>query len=417
MDLLGLPHHVNGSARKHQARGGGQTALTGEICVGHTIWSLGDGGMERGLLNIVNRADQAEFSHVILCLGEAGPLANRVRSPNCRVVELKKTFGNDPRLPLRIAAWARHFRLDILHARGWPTLVETALAARVARVRRTVYGFHGKTMEELKGKSLRRRLVEMVFMRLYSRIVTLTDSMKADIADACHLDPARVLVIPNGVDIEVFRPHRDRRRLRAEFGLPVNGLIVGNVARLDPVKNHTILFRALSRLRCIGMEVFLLLIGDGPERARLEREIREAGLTPWVHLLGQTDRVSDLLNCMDIYVQPSFYEGFSNTVLEAMACGLPVVAARTGGTVDLLRAGENGYLFDPRDDEGLSMLLLALKDKARRQTMGMHARKQAIERFRLTTMTQGYEQMYRDLVSLAPADLGAGCAWSQRPSV
>src|SRR5205823_2275690 len=285
-------------------------------------------------------------------------------------VELRKRSGNDVMLPFRIAAWTRRLHVDILHARGSPTLVETAVAGYAARVPRTVYGFHGKTVAELGRKSARRRLAEMTVPRLYDAIVTLTDSMKADLTRTCRLDAARVRVIPNGVDGEVFRPIDRRAALPAESGPPRDVLILGTVGRLDPVKSHGVIIRALARLRACGTDAFLLLIGEGPERPRLEREIRESGLAGQVRLFGHTDRVRDVLNCLDIYVQASLYEGFSNTVLEAMACGLPVVATRTGGTVDLLRDGHEGYLFEPDDDPALTALLLELRHRDRRREMG-----------------------------------------------
>jgi glycosyltransferase involved in cell wall biosynthesis len=235
--------------------------------------------------------------------------------------------------------------------------------------------------------------------------------MKADVARQCRLDSARVRVIPNGVDTEVFRPTDRRRELRADFSLPADGIIIGNVARLDPVKNHTVIFRSLARLRSTGVEPFLLLIGEGSERDRLERDIRASGLAGQVRLLGQSDRVPELLNCMDIYVQSSLYEGFSNTVLEAMACGLPVVATRTGGTVDVLQDGEEGYLFEPDDDQSLASLILELQDKDKRQAMGMRGRRRVKENFPLGKMVREYERMYRNLASFGREERAAASLW------
>jgi len=397
--LPAVSPRVSRGAWKRHGRREARRSVDRSISIGHTIWSLSDGGMERGLLNIINRSDQQAFRHVVLCLGEAGPLASRVNVSNCRVLELRKRPGNDVILPVRIATWAKRLRLDILHARGWPALVETAVGGLLAGVRRTVYGFHGKTMEELKGKSLRRRLAEMLSLRLYSGIVTLNASMQTDIARECRLDPARVRIIQNGVDTDVFRPTYGRRALRAEFALPVDAFVIGNVARLDPVKNHAVLLRSLCRLRFHGVAVFLILVGEGSERRRLEDSIRESGLAEQVRLFGRSDRVCDLLNCMDVYVQPSLYEGFSNTVLEAMACGLPVVATRTGGTTDVLREGQDGHLFDPDDDQALASRFLELRDEARRHAMGMSARRHVLESFPLAKMVHGYEAMYRDLAA------------------
>ena len=408
-----MPVPVGRAVRGGPSRGERDHRAAGLIAVGHTIWSLSDGGMERGLVNIVNLGNSREFRHVILCLGEAGPLLNHVNRSVCRVVELRKRPGNDVTIPFKIAVWARRLRLDILHARGWPTLVETAIGGYLGGVRPTVYGFHGKTAGELSRTSVRRRLTESIVPRLYSEIVTLTESMKADVSRQSRLDSARVRVIPNGVDTEMFRPSHHRLTLRTEFGLSVDRTIVGNVARLDPVKNHHVIFRSLARLRSMGVEPLMLIVGDDPERPRLEREIRAYRLTAQVRLLGRSDRVPDLLNCMDIYVQSSFYEGFSNTVLEAMACGLPVIATRTGGTVDVVREGHEGHLFDPHDDEGLASLILSLMNRDMRQAMGTRGRRRVIENFQLPTMIGEYERMYRDLAWRQRGQRAAAPPWRE----
>lgn len=374
-------------------------SIAGRITIGHTIYAFKDGGMERGLLNLVNHSDRDRFRHVVLCLTEAGAFASQVVAPDCEVIELRKPDGNDLRLPSRIAASARQHQVDILHARGWPTLVETALAAILAGIKATIYGFHGKTMQDLQGISHARRLTQKLFVRCYQRVVTLNRRMRADLAAQCSLPENRIDIIGNGVDIDVFRPRAGRRELRVLFGLPPTRFIIGNVARLDPVKNHEVILRAIRRLHSDTCRPLVLLIGDGSHRPVLEREIERLGVAEDVRLFGYSDRVPELLNCMDVYVQPSLYEGFSNTVVEAMASGLPVLATDVGGTADLFSEEHEGLFFRPEKDEALASLIVRLQhNSSLRRAMAARARHRVVERFSIQTMVRNYETMYLEVL-------------------
>ena len=355
--------------------------------------------MERGLLNIINYGDHDQFHHVVVCLTEADVFAQGVRSPSCEVVELHKRNGNDWSLPRRISALARQHGVDVFHARGWPTLVETACARWISPVRATIYGFHGRTLQDLQGLSAKRRWVQKLAVRSYTRILTLTHRMQAELATECALPKDRIHVIANGVDEDVFRPRDDQAALREIFGLPPDRFIVGTVGRLDPVKNHEVLIRAMRSVNDQGTNAFLVVIGDGVHRPTLEREIERMNVGRDVRLFGRSDRIAELLNCVDVYVQPSFYEGFSNTILEAMACGIPVVATDVGGTADLFTGGQEGEFFNPTDHAVLAEKILALqRNRQRYDAMSARARRRVVDHFSMNRMVRHYEATYRDLV-------------------
>lgn len=374
-------------------------AADGEvITVGHTIYAFKEGGMERGLVNIVNYGDSSRFRHVILCLTEAGEFARQLKSPSCRVIEFHKRPGNDFRLASRIARAVQECGISILHARGWPTLLETAFAARLAGIDATIYGFHGKTVSELAGIGALRRIAQAAALRSYDRVVTLNQRMRSDLAAEAHFPENRIQVIPNGVDVNLFRPREDRASLRARFGLPLNRFIVGNIARLDPVKNHQVIFRALSAFPSSVERPYFLLVGEGETRPFLEREISELGIKEDVCLFGYSNNTAELLNCMDMYVQSSFYEGFSNTVLEAMSVGLPVLATDVGGTRDLFDEGEAGFFFLPDDDRQLASLIRRIWMAPNIATsVGQRARDRAVNHFSIRNMTTQYESMYLEV--------------------
>jgi len=375
---------------------------TKRVVVGHAIYAFHSGGMERGLLNLINYGDSERFRHVILCLTDAGEYAALLNAPDCQVVELRKKSGNDWRLPWRIAEAARRHRVDIIHARGWPALVESAIGARLAGISKTVYTFHGKTIDDLNGISLKRRWMQKAVIRSYQKVITLNRQMRSDLAAESSIGESRIGIINNGVDIEKFRPRCDRAALRRDFGLPSDKLIIGNVARLDPVKNHEVILRALRRLLDQQLDIFFLLVGDGPNRAVLEREIDRLGVGSQVRLFGHTSAIPELLNCMDVYVQSSFYEGFSNTVLEAMACGVPVVATDVGGTKDVF---EDCAFFEPVDDQSLAALIARLaKDAAYRSDLGTKARRRAVSQFPIQAMVTSYEAVYLQLAARSGGD-------------
>jgi len=370
------------------------------ITVGHTIFAFQDGGMEQGLVNIITHGSHASFRHIILCLTRAGSFAHASIPKTAELVELHKREGNDFLLSGRIAAVAQHFKIDILHARGWPALVESAIAARLAGIAGTIYGFHGKTLGDLSVTSLKRRWIQRIMIRDYQRIVTLNRSMQTDLASECNLPLERIGVISNGVDVERFRPFQDQQKFRNKYGLPIERFIVGNVARLDPIKNHEVILRALRHLREQGFDPLFLLVGDGPHRTELGREIDRLGLRSSVRLLGYSDQIPEVLNCMDLYIQSSFYEGFSNAILEAMACGLPILATNVGGTTDLFSEGKQGFFFKPKDDESLAHLINRLyRHTLVRRRMGVDARQHVIRNFSLREMVSGYEDLYLELGS------------------
>lgn len=381
-----------------RARSTGRPYHADRIVVGHTIHAFRDGGMERGILNLINYGDWERFAHVILCLTEAGAFAEQITAPRCELVEFHKREGNDLSLPVRIAAAARQYHVDILHARGWPTLVETAFGAWIARVPHTIYGFHGKTMQDLQGGT-KRRLIERLIIRGYDEVVTLNSLMRVNLVTSSGLSERRIRVIANGVDVETFCP-QNRDHLRAEFGIPENRFVIGNVARLDPVKNQEVILRALARLHSSSSRPYLLIVGEGQHREALECAIRQLDLKEDVQLLGYSHRIPELLNCMDLYIQSSFYEGFSNTILEAMACGLPVLASDVGGTADLFSADPEGMFFAPDDVETLAVQIWQLQQNpAARAALAGRARAHVVENFSVQAMVRGYEALYFKLMT------------------
>jgi L-malate glycosyltransferase len=205
--------------------------------------------------------------------------------------------------------------------------------------------------------------------------------------------------VPNGVDTERFRPlpAAARRAAREALRLDPETCVFACVARLVDVKRHCDLLRAYARIgRARPSELWL--IGDGPLRGGLEQQAREAGIAATVRFLGERRDVDALLPLCDAFVLASRTEGLSNAVLEAMACGLPVVATAVGGQAELVEDGVTGLLVPARSPVRLAFALEELLHAPiRSHRMGRQARERVLERFSLAAMVQGFEHLYRRL--------------------
>ena len=179
------------------------------------------------------------------------------------------------------------------------------------------------------------------------------------------------------------------------MGIPEGSMVIGCVARLDPVKDHGTLLRAYARLARAHPTVHLLLVGEGPQRPVLEREVAQLGLAGRVHFAGARSNRPNLHGLVDISVLTSQSEGFPNTIVEAMAAGRPVVATRVGGVPDAVEHGRTGLLVDPGDDEALAVALDALlTDEVKRATLGREARERARRLYHRDRVLPELEALY-----------------------
>jgi glycosyltransferase involved in cell wall biosynthesis len=210
------------------------------------------------------------------------------------------------------------------------------------------------------------------------------------------MDIAKVRVIPNGVNTDHFRPGPPTGALRVRLGIAGDRLVVGIVARLDPVKNHALLIDAFARVRALVPEAALVIIGDGPLRGSLESRARRLGIGEDVHFFGVSNDVAALYRDLDVFVLSSNAEGTSMSILEAMASGVCVVATAVGGTSDLLADGKTGMLVPPADPAALASALTAvLRDRVLRRRLADMGRARAETLYSEPVMIEAYEALYR----------------------
>jgi sugar transferase (PEP-CTERM/EpsH1 system associated) len=366
------------------------------IC--HVIHRLDYGGLENGLVNLINWMPETRYRHAILCLTEATDFRRRILRDDVRVLEVHRRVGNSISLYRRIASTIRDIAPDIVHTRNIATL-EMLLPARLAGVRKLVHGEHGLDTRELDGRDRVYNSLRRLSRPLVGRYITVNSDLESWLTGVVGIPRRRVVRVYNGVDAARFHPPDGAAAsLPAGFAGP-ECFVVGTVGRFEPVKDQLTLVEAVARLLSARVELRsrlrLILVGDGSLRPAITAAVDAANLGDITWMPGFRDDAADIYRNFQLFALPSRREGISNTVLEAMASGLPVVATRVGGNPEVVRHGETGTLVPPEDPTSLAAALAAyIDDPARARREGAAARARIESNFSMTAMVQGYLDVY-----------------------
>lgn len=362
------------------------------------------GGTELNAVRTAERLDRSRFEVGVLCLNGTGPLTARYEAGGMRVetMALQGFHGLSMlRCGWRFIRHVRTARPDIVHAHDVYSNIFVAVWTRLARGPVTIASrrwWHSFPNWKLQ------RANRWAFS-VVDAVLANSTQVARSVMEEGRTRASKVWTIPNFADDEAFRPVTDAERCvrRHEWGAPDEVVVIGCVARLDPVKDHATLLRAVSLLRHRGRPVHLVLIGDGPERGRIESLVKELELTDAVHLAGELDGRENLHRGIDVSVLASVSEGFPNSIVEAMAAGNPTVATAVGGCMDAIEDGRTGFLVPPGDAHALADALERLvDDPGLRARMGRAALERARDTFSAASVIRDLERMYLRLVAAAP---------------
>jgi sugar transferase (PEP-CTERM/EpsH1 system associated) len=370
----------------------------------HVVYRFSVGGLENGVVNLVNRLPRDAWRHAIVSLTEIdATFAGRLSDPGVELVALRKPPGHGWRLYPRLVRLFRKLRPAIVHTRNLAAL-EVTPAAWAARVPARLHGEHGRDAIDPDGRNLRRQRVRRLYEPFVTRYVALSPDLQAYLRDAIGVRQDRIEQIFNGVDCETFAPATLRNAIP---GCPFNGpqyRIVGAVGRLDPVKNHVGLVQAFAqairRRPALAETMRLIIVGEGDERARIEAVLKDVGIRDLAWLPGERQDIPAVLRGLDLFVLPSIGEGVSNTILEAMATGLPVLATDVGANADLVADGITGSIVPPGElgtfGEGIARYAA---DGTLSRAHGRAGRLRVEQRFSLERMVERYHGVYVALAS------------------
>ena len=363
----------------------------GKKRIAHVVYSFDKiGGLENGIVNLCNQLNSKKFFHYIISLTNVGSLRHRVIVNNIEYYSLTKSEGNDFTLPFKLARIFKREKIDIVHLRNWPTMVEGYIASRIAGIKNTIYSEHGRHFEDIwQGKII----VSMIHRYILNNVdvpLCVSHTVAEEMSRLYKMSQV-VKVIVNGVDTAKFRP-RDQEVCRARCNLPVEEVIIGSVGRLVEGKNYDQLIKDFLKSFQKGI---LVIGGDGPERDKLTEIIRISKAQNRIRLIGHSDNVNELLNCFNVFISSSASEGLSNVLLEAMSCGLPVVAYDVGGNRELIDHQQGGVLVPLGSrDKLMKAVKLLVEQQKTAEVMSLHNRNKILQSFSIEHMVERYSRMY-----------------------
>ncbi|MDN3920453.1 TIGR03088 family PEP-CTERM/XrtA system glycosyltransferase [Roseateles violae] len=378
----------------------------------HVMYRFDTGGLENGIVNLINHMPAEAYRHAIVALTEVTDFRHRIQRDDVEFIALKKPPGQGFWLWPKLFRLFRRLRPAIVHSRNLAAL-EVQLPAWAAGVPVRIHGEHGRDVGDLDGSNRRYQRVRRFYSPFVQRYIALSRDLDQYLRETVGIAPARVTQAYNGVDTQRFAPAAGGPA--AIPGCPFDPRqhwLIGTVGRMAPVKDQTLLARAfielLARAPELGERVRLVMVGEGPLRAQAQQLLVEAGVADLAWLPGERSDVPAVMRGLHCFALPSLAEGISNTILEAMACALPVVATEVGGNADLLQAaegpGRTGWLVPAADHAALATALLALaRDPAAAAALGQAGRARVEQRFSMAAMVKTYQGVYDALLPRSAA--------------
>ncbi len=386
-----------------------QRDAIGPIRVMHVLNRLDVGGTEKTVVRLIRGFDPGLFEHSICTLRGSAETAKQWM-PDVKLLYAGREGAAFQFNVPRLVKIMRAIRPAIVHSRNWGG-IEAIVAARLAGVPVALHSEHGYELDMRLGLPLHRRVLRHLVYRMGDAVATVTRELRDYHSAQAWWRKSSIRVLYNGVDAREFRPQPQvRDAVRRQMGLPPDALVLGSVGRLVPLKDFLTLLKAARSLATEFSNLHVVLVGSGPESDTLTNYVAGSPeLNRRVAFAGALDDVGGVLNAMDVFVLPTLIEGMSNTLLEAMAVGLPVVATRVGGNPEVVAEGACGYLFTPQDVTGLTCLLrMLLRDEHLRRELGRTARQRAVQEFSLEAMVGRYTDLYLDLASRRSVFCAAG---------
>ncbi|MCK4659045.1 MAG: glycosyltransferase [Phycisphaerae bacterium] len=374
----------------------GQTSARNEvITIAHLIGCWGIGGLEGQLAQVVNRLPAERFRHVIIFRNGRNVMGPPVRD-GVEIICLDDPARNR-RWALRLAKLLRELRVSVVHNRELFTVSDTVAACRLAGIPRMAFSFHGFTDALSSPRGTTRWLWRRALHRYQARWA-VSDSAREAVTKAFGLPAESFSVLLNGVDSVRFCPEQAPGRLRRRLGLPLGRVVLLAVGNVTEVKNHRLIIEGIAAVGLQAASYTLVIVGE--DRLAGQTQHWAAANLPGhdVRLPGATENVLDWYRAADLFVLPSRSEGLCNALLEAMACGLGVVATDVPGNREVLHHGETGLLVPLGEAAAFGVALRRLVEDAElRRRIGQAARRYVIENHDINRTVEAYGCAYEGL--------------------
>lgn len=370
-----------------------------KVRVLHLLYALGVGGAERRVLRLGLGLDADRYDIHALSLRPV--VGATLPWPPERHTYFPIPSGLHRDRLLGLARFMREGQFDVVHTHNWATMFYGVLAAKLARVPVVLHGEHGRNEQDRAGVPLRRDIAAATLARLATRVVAVNESIAADVQGRWKLPTSRIVCVPNGVDLGRFKPRSERG---PDTGRDADEFVIGTIARFDAIKNLPCLIRAFERLVQAQpqLKVRLVLVGAGPELEALSQQARQGAAASKIDFVGETATPEQWYPRFDLFANTSHSEGMSNSVLEAMACGVPIVASAIAGNLCWLHDGSNALFFPSDDDAALAAHMQRFAtEPGLAQRMGAENLRRVHAEYDNSMFLQRYDALYQKLLNTA----------------
>jgi len=364
--------------------------------VTHLTFDMRIGGTEQVIKNLIEGSDTNTFDMSIFCLEQpVGPFGEMLLAQGIRIDTIQRKKGFDTSLIKAIKKHLSKNNIDVLHCHQYTPWVYGTFAA-IGTKTKVIFTEHGRFYPDRS--SWKRRYVNPVLSFFTDNITAISHATKQALVDYEFIPEQKIEVIYNGITPVSADPARTLK-LKQELSINSSTKVIGTIARLDPIKNHHMMFNAYKRVLDNFPDTVLLLIGDGEERENIESLVKKLGIQNKVILTGYISEPGAYLECMDIFLLPSLSEGTSMTLLEAMSLKKPCIVTDAGGNSEIIKNDYNGIVTENDNCEEFSNAISALLgDPSRQKEMGEAAQTRFSQYFAVTHMVDKYRKIYTSLV-------------------
>jgi sugar transferase (PEP-CTERM/EpsH1 system associated) len=365
----------------------------------HMMHRFDTGGLENGVVNLINHMPAEAYRHAVLALTEVTDFGQRIQRSDVEFISLYKPPGHGVWQYPKLLKLFRQLRPAIVHSRNLAAL-EMQVPAWAARVPVRIHGEHGRDMDDLDGTNVTNQRIRRFYKPFIHHYMALSRDLAEYLVQKVYVPQVEVTQAYNGVDTGRFFPAAGGQQPIAGCPFdPSKHFLIGTVGRMQTVKDQVMLVHAFIQAIVLAprlrLHMRLVMVGEGPLRAQAQALLDEAGLSAMAWLPGERSDVASIMRGLHVFALPSLAEGISNTVLEAMASGLPVIATAVGGNADLVEQGHTGYIVPPGHPQAMALRMVALAshpDRAHR--MGHAGRERVVAKFSMQAMVATYQAVY-----------------------
>ena len=365
----------------------------------HVMYRFDTGGLENGVVNLINHMPADAYRHAVLALTEVTDFKQRIQRADVEFISLRKPPGQGVWQYPKLYKLFRQLRPHIVHSRNLAAL-EVQIPAWAAGVPVRLHGEHGRDTDDLAGNNVTYQRVRRFYKPFVHHYIALSRDLDDYLVQKTGVPKTKITQVYNGVDTDRFCPAPTGTQPIPGCPFdPAQHWLVGTVGRMQGVKDQTMLahafVQALALAPRLKTTLRLVMVGEGPLRAQAQAVLDQAGVGDLAWLPGERSDVADIMRGMYAFALPSLGEGISNTILEAMASALPVVATAVGGNADLVVHGETGIITPPADPLAMAQQLVALASNPwQAQRMGQAGRQRVLANFSMQAMVSSYQRVY-----------------------